>query len=87
MGKEIGLDLRDEQFNSAVIELLIRNLAWQKSIGSLLADKFSNSEMPSDVVYKSLVDDCNREAQKILMNLYERRGHVDLNDLLGGETK
>lgn len=76
------LDLRGEELTSAHTELLIKILSTQYALLSLLADKFEGPEISSNEIYKSVVLDASKYAVRILKDLSERRGYVDINSLL-----
>ena len=80
---DIPLKLEGDEFFSAQLEILIKLLSLQKATISLLCDKHSKTQDESDELYRSVVDEANVYAQQILHDLYERRGNIDLNDVLG----
>lgn len=76
------LDLRQDEIFSAQLELLIKILAHQKGVLSLLCDKYGATEDESDKLYAEVIEECNAYGLEILKDLQERRGHIDLDDIL-----
>jgi len=79
----IELKLEGEELFSAQLELLIKILATQQATISLLCDKHSSTTEKSDELFKDVQDEASGFAYSILRSLYERRGKIDLNDVLG----
>jgi hypothetical protein len=80
---DIALELEGQELYSAQIELLIKILAIQKATVSFVCDKFSKTENESDEYYNSVMDDANQYGRQIFSDLYERRGKINLDDVLG----
>ena len=82
---DIDLKLEGEDLFSAQLQLLINILATQNATASMLCDKLTQSDEESDALYRSFQDEVKTNAKQILQNLYEQRGKIDLNDILGNE--
>jgi hypothetical protein len=80
--EEFALDLRGDEVFSAQIEMLIKIAAMQKSIASLLCDKFAKTPEESDELFQSVVDDSNTYSSEIMRDLYARRGHINIGNIL-----
>lgn len=79
---ELGLEIYGDEMQAAQLEVLIKILAHQRAIASMLCDKFTSSDKESDQLYRSFLDDSNDYGSVIHKDLFERRGHVDPKDIL-----
>lgn len=82
---DIGLILEGEQYNSAVIELLIKTLAHQKATGALMIELLGKDEDDKKELAEILNKEVDDYAKTIFRNLYERRGSVNLDDIFKKE--
>ena len=79
---DTSLELKDEQVFSAQIELLIKILANQEVIAGILIERLSESDEDAERLNKIYNEEYNKAAKRILQDLYTRRGHIDLNNLI-----
>lgn len=79
---DIELKLEGEAMFSSQLELLIKILATQRATVSFLCDKYSNSEEESDKIFKSIMGETDFFASEILKDLYERKGKIEIKDIL-----
>lgn len=82
---DINLKLEGEEMFSAQLELLIKILATQQAIISLLCNKHSTTQEESDKFFKDVQDEVSQYASSILHSLYELRGKINITDILGGK--
>ena len=79
---DIKLEIYGNEMQAAQLELLIKILAHQKATISLLCDKLSKSEQEADELISLVNDECVQMAETIRLSLYERRGHINPDDIL-----
>jgi hypothetical protein len=81
----IELKLEGQEMYNAQIELLIKILATQKATATTLVEMIAKSDQEAEEFISLLNDEADKYAKTILRSLYERRGKIDLNDILGGK--
>jgi len=79
---EFGVTLEGDELFSALLELAVQNVALQQAAISFMCDVRSKTIEEGDAFYADVILDANKNSMKILESLYERRGKVDLHEIL-----
>lgn len=79
---EQSITMTKEHYEDTMLELSIKILSHQKALISLICDKYSTDEISADELYRDVMDDTNDYFQKILDDIYARRGYIDPKDIL-----
>ena len=82
---DINLKLEGEEVFSAQLELLIKILALQKATATTLIEMIAKSDQEANEFISLLNVEADKYAKTILHSLYERRGKINLNDILSGK--
>ena len=82
---DIDLKLQGDDIFGAQIQLLINILATQQATANVLFDKLSDSDEEYEKLQNALHEETKNLALSIHQTLFEQRGKIDLNDILGGK--
>ncbi len=79
---EIKLSIRGEDMPVAQLQTLMKILAHQKALISLMCDKNSKTVEESDDLYKSVMSEADEYYQKVYEDLFAKYSIVDPKDIL-----